>query len=31
MLWDHLEGIEQDEETHELVGEAKLPDCRTIE
>ena len=31
MLWEHLEGIEQDEETHELVGDAKLPDGWTIE
>ena len=31
MLWQHLEGIEQDPETHELVGDAKLPDGWTIE
>ncbi len=31
MLWAHLEGIEQDEETHELVGDATLPDGFTIE
>ncbi len=31
MLWAHLEDIEQDEETHELVGDAKLPDGWTIE
>ena len=31
MLWQHLEGIEQDEETHELVGDATLPDGWTIE
>ena len=31
MLWEHLEGIEQDEETHELVGDATLPDGFTIE
>ena len=31
MLWEHLEGIEQDEETHQLVGDAKLPDGWTIE
>ena len=31
MLWLHLEGIEQDEETHELVGDATLPDGYTIE
>ncbi|MGA0357255.1 MAG: VOC family protein [Ilumatobacteraceae bacterium] len=31
MLWEHLDGIEQDEETHELVGDAKLPDGWTIE
>ena len=24
MLWEHLDGIEQDEETHELVGDAKV-------
>jgi predicted enzyme related to lactoylglutathione lyase len=31
MLWEHLEGIEQDPETHELVGDAQLPDGWTIE
>lgn len=31
MLWQHLEGIEQDEETHELVGDAELPEGWTIE
>lgn len=31
MLWAHLDGIEQDEETHELVGDAKLPEGWTIE
>jgi len=31
MLWAHLEGIEQDPDTHELVGDAKLPDGWTIE
>lgn len=31
MLWEHLDGIEQDEETHELVGDATLPDGWTIE
>ena len=31
LLWEHLEGIEQDPETHELVGDAKLPDGWTIE
>ena len=31
MLWQHLEGIEQDPETHELVGDATLPDGWTIE
>jgi len=31
MLWEHLEGIEQDEETHQLVGDAQLPEGWTIE
>ncbi len=31
MLWQHLEGIEQDPETHELVGDATLPAGWTIE
>lgn len=31
MLWQHLEGIEQDPDTHELVGEATLPEGWTIE
>lgn len=31
MLWEHLEGIEQDPDTHELVGEATLPEGWTIE
>ena len=31
MLWQHLEGVEQDPDTHELVGEAPLPDGWTIE
>ena len=30
-LWQHLEGIEQDPDTHELVGDAQLPDGWTIE
>jgi len=31
MLWQHLEGIEQDPDTHELVGDATLPEGWTIE
>jgi predicted enzyme related to lactoylglutathione lyase len=31
LLWRHLPGIEQDPDTHELVGDAKLPDGWTIE
>ena len=31
MLWQHLEGIEQDPDTHELVGDAQLPEGWTIE
>jgi predicted enzyme related to lactoylglutathione lyase len=31
LLWQHLAGIEQDPETHQLVGDAKLPDGWTIE
>ena len=31
MLWEHLDGVEQDEETHELVGDAQLPEGFTIE
>jgi len=31
VLWEHLAGIEQDEVTHELVGDAELPAGWTIE
>lgn len=31
MCWQHLEGIEQDPDTHELVGDATLPEGWTIE
>lgn len=31
MLWQHLEGIEQDPDTHELVGDASLPEGWTVE
>ncbi len=31
MLWQHLPDAEQDEETHEAVGEVNLPDGWTIE
>lgn len=31
MLWQHLEGVEQDPDTHELVGDAALPEGWTVE
>ena len=31
MLWAHLDGVEVDEDTHEVIGEASLPDGWTIE
>lgn len=31
MLWAHLDGVEVDEDTHEVIGEASLPDDFTIE
>ena len=31
MLWAHIDGVEVDEETHAVVGEALLPDGMTIE
>ncbi|MBH02079.1 MAG: glyoxalase [Acidimicrobiaceae bacterium] len=30
-LWQHLEGVEVDEETHQVIGEALIPDGWTIE
>ena len=31
MLWSHIDGVEVDEDTHEVIGEALLPDGYTIE
>ncbi len=31
MLWAHLDGVEVDEETHQVIGETPLPDDWTIE
>ncbi len=31
MLWSHPEGAEQDDETHQLIGDWQLPDGWTIE
>ena len=31
MLWAHLDGVEVDEETHEVIGDTPLPDGWTIE
>ena len=31
MLWAHLDGVEVDEDTHEVIGEAPLPDYYTVE
>lgn len=31
MLWAHIDGVEVDEETHQVVGEALLPEGMTIE
>lgn len=31
MLWAHIDGVEVDEETHEVIGQALLPDGYTIE
>ena len=31
LLWQHLDGVEQDPDTHELVGDAPLPEGWTIE
>ena len=31
MLWQHLDGAEQDEETHQVVGEWSVPDGWTVE
>lgn len=30
-LWQHLEGVEVDEDTHQVIGEANIPDGWTIE
>jgi predicted enzyme related to lactoylglutathione lyase len=31
MLWSHIDGVEVDEDTHQVIGEALLPDGMTIE
>lgn len=31
MLWAHLEGVEVDDDTHEVIGDTPLPDGWTIE